>query len=239
MKQCYIYTLSHPTTKEIVYVGKTIAPLSQRLSGHIIDSRRHNRKICTWIRKLTRQGLIPLIEELDICPEEQSSEMEKFYIQIFKSWNFMLKNHTDGGEGISGFSPSQETRKLKSQQTKGENNPFYGKKHTDEVKKRISRANKNRKMGSEFSEKRREYMKNNPLSKETRSKIAEANKIPIVQLDMNLNYITTHKSTADACIFIPGASDSHICNCCKGKRKSHKGFKWMYEEDYKTYFLSK
>jgi group I intron endonuclease len=222
-----------------VYVGKTITPLSQRLSGHIIDSRRYNRKICTWIRKLSRQGLVPLIEELDICPEEQSSEMEKFYIQIFKSWNFMLKNHTDGGEGLVGFSHSQETRYLKSQQVKGENNPFYGKKHTDDVKERISKANKNRKMSIEFSEKRKEYMKNNPISKETRSKIAEANKIPIVQLDMDLNYITTHKSTVDACMNVPGALDSHICSCCKGKRKSHKGFKWMYEEDYKTYFLNK
>jgi group I intron endonuclease len=233
MKQCYIYTLSHPLTGEIVYVGKTITSLSNRLSGHLFDSKRHNRKLCTWIRKLAKQRLTPLIEELDTCSEEQSSEMERFYIQMFKSWNFVLKNHTEGGEGLVGFAHSQKTRHLKSQQVKGENNPFYGKKHTDDVKERISRANKNRKMGAEFSEKRKEYMKNNPLSKETRSKIAEANKIPIVQLDMNLNYITTHKSTADACVSVSGALDSHICSCCKGKRKSHKGFKWMYEKDYK------
>jgi group I intron endonuclease len=233
MKQCYIYTLSHPLTSEIVYIGKTTTSLSHRLSTHIVDSRRHNRKICTWIKKLTKQGLIPLIEEIDTCSEECSSEMERFYIQMFKSWNFMLKNHTEGGEGLSGFSHSQETRDLKSQQVKGENNPFYGKKHTNETKMRISNANKNRRMSNEFSEKRREYMKNNPLSRETRSKIAEANKIPIVQLDMDLNYITTYKSTADACISVSGASDSHICSCCKSKRKSHKGFKWMYENDYK------
>jgi hypothetical protein len=202
------------------------------LSGHLFDSKRHSRKICTWIRKLTNQGLTPLIEELDNCSEEQSSEMEKFYIQMFKSWNFILKNHTDGGEGLTGFCPSQETRKIKSQQTKGENNPFYGKKHTDEVKNNISKANKNRRMGVEFSEKRRQYMKKNPISKETRNKIAEANKIPIIQLDMDLNYIATHKSTVDACISVPGALDSHICSCCKGKRKSHKGFKWIYKEDY-------
>lgn len=144
----------------------------------------------------------------------------------------MLKNHTDGGEGMMGFSHSKETCNLRSQQSKGENNPFYGKKHTDITKKKISEAKKNRKMGEEFSKKRREYMKLNPISKETRKKIAEANKIPIVQLDLDFNYITTYKSAIDACKSIPGTLDSHICSCCKGKRKSHKGFKWMYEKDY-------
>lgn len=234
MKQCYIYTLSHPLSGEIVYVGKTVTSLSHRLSSHIIDSRRHSRKICTWIRKLSKQGLTPVIEELDRCSEDESSQLERFYIQMLKSWNFVLKNHTDGGEGLLGFSHSEKTRQLKSKQVKGENNPFYGKTHTDAVKQRISAANKNRKMGDKFSERRREYMKLNPLSKETRTKIAEANKIPIVQLDLNLNYITTHKSTADACQSVPGTLDSHICGCCKGKRKSHKRFKWMYEKDYLT-----
>ena len=24
----------------------------------------------------------------------------------------------------------------------------------------------------------------------------------------------------------------HVCDCCRGKRKTHKGFKWMYLSDY-------
>jgi group I intron endonuclease len=240
MKHCYIYTLSHPINGEIVYVGKTVTSLSHRLSSHIIDSKRHSRKICTWIKKLSNQGLTPVIEELDRCSNDESSQLEQFYIQMFKSWNFILKNHTDGGEGTFGYKHSKEYCELKSKQVRGENNPFYGKKHNDDVKQKISAANKNKKMKDEFCKKRKEYMMLNPLSKETRRKIAEANKIPIVQLDLNLNYITTHKSTVDACDSVPGALDSHICNCCKGKRKSHKGFKWMYKKDYdKSFFLNK
>ena len=29
-----------------------------------------------------------------------------------------------------------------------------------------------------------------------------------------------------------GFDHSNICKCCQGKRKSHKGFKWCYKEDY-------
>lgn len=103
-ENCYIYTLEHPITNEIVYVGKTITSLSNRLSGHMIDSKRYNRKISNWIKKLSKENLKPIIKELDICDEKDSSKLEIFYIQMFKSWGFNLKNHTDGGEGLLGFS---------------------------------------------------------------------------------------------------------------------------------------
>ena len=30
-----------------------------------------------------------------------------------------------------------------------------------------------------------------------------------------------------------GYSQSHVSACCRGERKTHKGFKWMYYDDYK------
>ena len=30
-----------------------------------------------------------------------------------------------------------------------------------------------------------------------------------------------------------GFNQSHVVNCCNGKRKTHKGFRWMYADDYK------
>lgn len=56
----------------------------------------------------------------------------------------LLRNMTDGGEGMSGWIPGESWRKKKSESMKGENNPFYGKKHTQETKNLISRKNKGR-----------------------------------------------------------------------------------------------
>lgn len=53
---------------------------------------------------------------------------------------------------------------------------------------------------------------------------------PIVQLDLNGNKVCTYKNANSTEIFDPSA----ITHCCKGEKGyySHKGFKWMYENDY-------
>lgn len=228
MKTGIIYTLSHPITKKVVYIGKTMSTLKIRLYGHIGDSKRHNRKICKWINKLTSEGLVPVIEELESTFEENLSNLEIFYIELFKTWGFDLKNHTLGGEGVYGFKHSDKAKKIKSLQTLGVNNPFYNKTHSQETKNRISSANKNRKMSEEFCNNRSQYMKANPITKETYQKIAESNKIKIAQYDLNMNLIKIYNSAADACRDVPKFSTGHISSCCKGKRKTHKGFVWKY-----------
>ena len=54
----------------------------------------------------------------------------------------ILRNLTDGGEGTSGAIVSEETKAKRSAALKGkltgEKNPFYGKTHSDETKKRLS-----------------------------------------------------------------------------------------------------
>ena len=73
-------------------------------------------------------------------------------------------------------------------------------------------------------------MKNNPIPKEVYKKIAESNKIKIAQYDINMNLIEVHESAADLCRKNPEFSTGHISSCCKGKRKTHKGFIWKYYE---------
>lgn len=55
--------------------------------------------------------------------------------------------------------------------------------------------------------------------------------LPIVQLDLNGNYIKIWDCTVEASK--NGFDAGHIRECCKGRRKNHKGFKWMYLKDYK------
>lgn len=90
-----IYTLEHPDTGEIVYVGKTSTSLKQRLASHICSSKKSNYKIGSWIKSLNKEPIINLIDEI---PTSEWEFWEKHYISLFKSWNFKLKNMTDGGE---------------------------------------------------------------------------------------------------------------------------------------------
>lgn len=44
----------------------------------------------------------------------------------------LLRNMTNGGDGVSGWIPDEEWRQKKSESMNGVNNPFYGKTHTPE-----------------------------------------------------------------------------------------------------------
>ena len=55
----------------------------------------------------------------------------------------------------------------------------------------------------------------------------------IIQLSLSGDFIDEYNSVieADKKLHI---NQSSIVKCCKGKRKTAGGFKWMYKEDYKN-----
>lgn len=97
MKKYYIYTLSHPLTNEVKYIGKTIN-IAKRYSGHINDKSKSYKS--SWIKKLISQGLLPIIEELESFEtEKECYEAEEYWIEQFKNWGFKLTNIQSGGIG--------------------------------------------------------------------------------------------------------------------------------------------
>jgi len=79
--------------------------------------------------------------------------------------------------------PIKKGTKNPNMARKGKKNPFYGKSHSDETKRKISEAGKGRKMSEKTKEKMREvfrgnksYMFGKPKSQEIRKKLSEANK---------------------------------------------------------------
>ena len=68
---------------------------------------------------------------------------------------------------------------------------------------------------------------------------ANKNARKVVKLDLNLNYLGEYESILDAAIENNIKSYSYIRLVCKGKRKSCRGFKWMYKEDYEKQFNKK
>jgi len=96
MEKIYIYTLSHPITNEIRYVGQTKHNLEQRLQGHLKSKDKTHRT--NWIKSLIINGLKPKIELLETVNKENGSDSEIFWIMMIKSWGFKLCNLTEGGE---------------------------------------------------------------------------------------------------------------------------------------------
>ena len=69
---------------------------------------------------------------------------------------------------------SEETKRKISEATKCENNPMYGKHHSEESKKKISEAHKGKHPSEETRKKLSEAKKN--MSEETKKKLSEAAK---------------------------------------------------------------
>lgn len=72
-------------------------------------------------------------------------------------------------------------------------------------------------------------------SKEHKQNIVKANikkRKPVVQLDFDLNLIKEYSYIGEVDNY--GFDKSSVISVCKGKGKTHKGYKWMYKSDYEA-----
>lgn len=134
----YVYTLSDPNTSEIRYVGITYN-VRRRYNEHLRFSKFKNTHVYTWIRSLKDK---PKVDIIDTCRVGDFPVLEKYYITLYREMGHNLTNHTLGGEGTYGMKMSDEFKIKKSLSMKGELNQFFGKKHTDEVKKILSEVDR-------------------------------------------------------------------------------------------------
>ena len=106
-----------------------------------------------------------------------------------------------------------------SEHSKGSTNRL-GSKLSEECKKRISYKLKGRHLSEEHKENIRKGNINNPnFSK----------KVCQYTLDGDLVNIWVSMGEAER----NGFNHNNICECCKGKKKTHKGFIWKYYEEEK------
>jgi hypothetical protein len=118
-KRVYIYGLYDPETRELRYIGKA-NNLAKRLWCHIRDAKGGQRTHkAAWIRKLLRNDLKPIISEIWQTTEEGWQEDERACIAQAIEEGTRLTNLTKGGDGILGYSHSEETRRKISEYNKG------------------------------------------------------------------------------------------------------------------------
>ncbi|MGW2936067.1 GIY-YIG nuclease family protein [Streptomyces sp. NPDC001156] len=108
-RMAWIYTLSDPRSGEVRYVGVTTRSLAERLRGHISDAGRQDHK-SRWIRSLLKEGVSPVMTEIEAVPVEDHGEAEQRWIAAYRANGARLTNATDGGPGTLGRVASSETR---------------------------------------------------------------------------------------------------------------------------------
>lgn len=224
MKEIIVYTLTDPRDNLVKYIGVTKRP-KRRFYEHITNNENNLKS--TWIKKLKSHNLLPIYEELDITDIDNFSYVERYWISQFKSWGFDLKNMTEGGEGSYGFIPwnkgmkgvfhhsdiSKEKMSIyRKENTIGEYNGFYGKKHSDENKKKWSDERKGKKWNVIQHEKL--GGENHPSRK------------VVFCFDMNDNFIKKYDAAVDA--VYDGFDANIISKVCRGINKSHKGYKFSF-----------
>ena len=103
--------------------------------------------------------------------EEEAFKHEVYMISVFGRKDLgtgILHNRTNGGDGTSGYTHSDEAKRKIGESQKGEKHHFYGKPFSEEHKRKISESKKDKNHPN--------YGKN--LSEKTRRKISEANRNP-------------------------------------------------------------
>ena len=132
----------------------------------------------------------------------------------------ILHNRTNGGEGVSGYTHNEETRKKISEMIKGENNPNYGKEMSKEHKQKISEAHIGKTLSDEHKLKLSEALKGKSRSEESKRKQSEARK-------GNTNWLgKTHSEETKRKLSEANKGRIHTEETRRKMSEARKGIKW-------------
>lgn len=205
----YIYKITNKINGKI-YIGQTVRNVKVRFKEHC---RHKNTYIERAIQKHgDKNFIVETICEADSI--DKLNELEKKYISLYKSndVNFGY-NLCEGGKNTKGFRHKKES-KLKMSEAKsklymGNKNPFYGKHHSKEQCEKWSIQRKGL----------------SHMSEESRKKLFNSHhKSPVINITTNERF-NSIKEAAEKY----GIEATHITRVCKGKRKSCKGYQFVYD----------
>ena len=169
MKRFYVYVILDPRKPgsfqyrdsqifnyEPFYIGKGKGRRCWDHLGQIKGAKKETTFKANKIRKIFREsGLEPIIIKLEEnLFEDAAFELEKLLIkQIgrFDQGRGPLTNLTDGGDGPLASSFSEVTRKKMSRP--GEKNPMFGRRRTEEVRKKLRDFNLGKRSSEETKKK--------------------------------------------------------------------------------------
>lgn len=161
----YTYVYRDPSRKnEPIYCGKG---QGRRAYDHLNDAQ--NNHLRNRLAKMKRNGIEPIINVVNMTSEALAIQCEIDTIARFGRKDFgkgPLLNQTDGGEGTSGWIPSESTRKRI-----GDGN--RGKSPSVEARKKMSDAQRGKTLSTSHIRKLKLANISKPKSVETRKKLSD------------------------------------------------------------------
>jgi len=225
MEKGKIYALICPIDKKIRYIGQTTQALKKRLNKHLYHINEKNNHKNNWLKKLKKESLLQdiEIELLEECSIDMLDQREVFWIEHFKNLGLILTNITTGGKvGSRGYKHTEESKKKISKAGK----KLKGIKRSEETRKKISLSligKPGRNTGNKHSKKTK-----NKISK-TKKGTLSWNATPILQFK-NEEFIKEWRSAHDAAKNL-SISQGNIWSVIHGKRKTCGGYKWKIKNE--------
>lgn len=238
------------------YVGQAVK-IQKRINTHLWMLRhgKHRNELMQkdWLMFGEKAFFWKVLEE---CDEEQLDEKEVYWIAQKKSFESGY-NQTIGGYGQPGRVMPEKEKQWRHDRFLGEGNPMYGKKHTEETRRKLRESHKGERhvnYGKHLREETRrkisEAHKGMYHSEATKKKLSDMNKgkppsraaveksaaftkspeNPQCRAVVCIDTGIEYYSTAEAARQT-GLSRTKITACCVGRRKSTGGFHWKYKKN--------
>lgn len=193
----YVYEHWRLDRDECFYVGKGRGNRAYSMK----DRNRHHKAIVAKLSRIGSAFEVRIVASGLI--ESDAFDMEKERIRFWRDAGVDLANMTDGGEGISGFHHSDETKRKLSEINKGMPAAFFGRKHTQKTKLKLSETAKKRggpKLTKEQQEKASAWHRGRKRSPETCAKISEKAKGRPSKLNGKPSPLKGIKRSEDFCL---------------------------------------
>lgn len=209
----FIYKITNIVNQKC-YIGKTLDTVEKRWKEHQKDafkSRNERRPFYAAIRKYGVDAFVT--EVLEECNENIASEREVYYIEKYNSFHFGY-NATKGGDGKTTVD-------------------------YDKVEE-VFLQNKNCRETARILNICEDTVSKIVKSRGHQTIIGNAPKIKVGMYDKNTDeLIMVFNGVREAGRYVVQtygvaesfADGSHISQCCKGIRKTARGFKWHYIEE--------
>lgn len=220
---CGIYMIQNKLNNKM-YIGQAV-DIERRWGDHRRGLRGgyHDNKHLqnSWKRDGEENFEFTFLLE---CEESNLNMYEEYYIFELMTYDPRVGYNKNYG-GKSGR-PTKETKRKLSESCKG-------KQLSEEHKRKLSESTKGKHHSEETKRKISEAEKGKQLSEETKRKISKNNSKPVVQIDPTTNKIVKVWESSIEAVRQCGFGNGNISNCCNGRHKTHKGYKWMFLSDYK------